>query len=64
LVVISGDDIGMWNVGAYDHGMMGRTPHIDSIAKDGIQFTDRYGHPVARLAGPRSSWGKCRFVPA
>jgi len=45
IVVIWGDDIGMWNVGAYDHGMMGRTPHIDSIAKDGILFTDHYGQP-------------------
>jgi hypothetical protein len=33
ILVIWGDDIGMWNVGAYTHGMMGRTPNIDSIAK-------------------------------
>ena len=33
IVVIWGDDIGMWNVGAYTHGMMGRTPNIDSIAQ-------------------------------
>src|SRR5262249_52624052 len=45
IVVIWGDDIGMWNVGAYTHGMMGRPPHIDSIAKDGILFTDHYGQP-------------------
>jgi len=45
IVVIWGDDIGMWNVGAYTHGMMGRTPNIDSIAKDGIIFTDHYGQP-------------------
>jgi arylsulfatase len=45
IVVIWGDDIGMWNVGAYTHGMMGRTPNIDSIAKDGILFTDHYGQP-------------------
>ncbi len=29
IVVIWGDDIGMWNLGAYTHGMMGRTPNID-----------------------------------
>jgi Sulfatase len=40
IVVIWGDDIGMWNVGAYTHGMMGRTPHIDSIANEGVLFTD------------------------
>ena len=45
IVVIFGDDIGMWNVGAYTHGMMGRTPSIDSIAKDGMLFTDHYAQP-------------------
>src|SRR5215472_1692158 len=45
ILVIFGDDIGMWNVGAYTHGMMGHTPNIDSIAKDGILFTDHYGQP-------------------
>src|SRR5215469_4110319 len=45
IVVIWGDDIGMWNLGAYTHGMMGRTPNIDGIAKNGILFTDHYGQP-------------------
>ena len=45
IVVIWGDDIGMWNVGAYTHGMMGRTPNIDSLARDGAIFTDHYGQP-------------------
>ena len=45
IVVIFGDDIGMWNVGAYLHGMMGHTPNIDRIAKEGILFTDHYGQP-------------------
>jgi arylsulfatase len=45
IVVIFGDDIGYWNVGAYTHGLMGRTPNIDSIARDGILFTDQYGQP-------------------
>ena len=40
ILVIFGDDIGMWNVGAYTHGMMGRTPKIDSLAKSGAIFTD------------------------
>ncbi len=43
ILVIWGDDIGMWNVGAYTHGMMGRTPNIDSLAKQGAIFTDHYG---------------------
>src|SRR5262245_12896157 len=45
ILVIWGDDIGTWNVGAYTHGMMGRTPNIDRIAKEGILFTDHYGQP-------------------
>jgi arylsulfatase len=45
ILVIFGDDIGMWNVGAYANGMMGRTPNIDRIAKEGILFTDHYGQP-------------------
>jgi len=45
IVVIFGDDIGMWNVSAYTHGMMGWTPNIDRIANEGILFTDHYGQP-------------------
>jgi arylsulfatase len=45
ILVIFGDDIGMWNVGAYTHGMMGRTPNIDRIAQEGMLFTDHYGQP-------------------
>jgi arylsulfatase A-like enzyme len=45
ILVIFGDDIGLWNVGAYSHGMMGRTPSIDSLATEGMLFTDHYGQP-------------------
>ena len=45
ILVIMGDDIGMWNVGAYTHGMMGRTPNIDRIADEGMLFTDHYAQP-------------------
>jgi arylsulfatase A-like enzyme len=45
ILVIFGDDIGMWNLGAYCNGMMGKTPNIDRIAKEGILFTDHYGQP-------------------
>jgi arylsulfatase len=44
ILVIWGDDIGQFNVSAYNMGMMGyRTPNIDRIAKDGALFTDWYG---------------------
>src|SRR5271165_6866076 len=43
ILVIMGDDIGMWNIGAYHHGMMaGRTPNLDKLAKEGMLFTDYY----------------------
>lgn len=43
IVVIMADDVGWFNIGAYNQGMMaGRTPNIDSIAKDGMRFTDYY----------------------
>ena len=39
-----GDDIGYWNISAYNRGMMGyRTPNIDRIANEGGIFTDYYG---------------------
>ena len=44
ILVIWGDDIGQFNVSAYNMGMMGyRTPNIDRIAREGGLFTDWYG---------------------
>ena len=44
ILVIWGDDIGYWNVSAYNLGQMGyRTPNIDRIAREGALFTDLYG---------------------
>ncbi len=41
ILVIWGDDIGQFNISAYNRGMMGyRTPNIDSIAAEGALFTD------------------------
>ncbi len=43
IVVIMGDDIGWFNIGAYHRGMMsGKTPNIDRLAKEGVMFTDYY----------------------
>jgi len=44
ILILWGDDIGYWNVSAYNQGMMGyRTPNIDRIASEGALFTDWYG---------------------
>lgn len=44
ILMIMADDIGWFNVSAYNLGIMGyRTPNIDRIAKEGALFTDWYG---------------------
>ena len=44
ILIIWGDDVGWFNVSAYNMGMMEyRTPNIDRIAREGILFTDSYG---------------------
>ncbi len=43
ILVIWGDDIGVHNISAYNHGVMGyQTPNIDRLAKEGAMFTDAY----------------------
>jgi arylsulfatase A-like enzyme len=43
IVVIMGDDVGWFNIGAYHRGIMaGRTPHLDKLASQGMLFTDYY----------------------
>jgi arylsulfatase len=43
ILVIWGDDVGIWNLSAYHRGMMGgSTPNIDRIARDGMLFMDHY----------------------
>ena len=44
ILVIWGDDVGWFNISAYNHGMMGyKTPNIDRLAREGAMFTDWYG---------------------
>ena len=43
ILVIMGDDVGWFNIGAYHRGMMaGKTPHLDKLAAEGMMFTDYY----------------------
>lgn len=43
ILVIWGDDVGMWNISAYHRGMMATdTPNIDRIAREGMLFMDHY----------------------
>lgn len=44
ILIIWGDDIGQFNISAYNMGMMGyKTPNIDQLGKEGAIFTDWYG---------------------
>jgi arylsulfatase A-like enzyme len=43
IIVIMGDDIGMWNIGSYHRGLMaGAPPNLDQLATEGMLFTDYY----------------------
>lgn len=45
ILVIWGDDVGIWDLSAYHRGMMGsRTPNIDRIADNGMIFMDHLAH--------------------
>src|SRR5579871_2416297 len=42
-LILWGDDVGIWNISKFSHGMMGyRTPNIDRVANEGALFTDYY----------------------
>jgi arylsulfatase len=44
ILVVWGDDIGWYNISAFNLGLMGyKTPNIDRLAKEGALFTDWYG---------------------
>src|SRR5258705_3059079 len=44
ILILWGDDIGIWNISHFSRGMMGyQTPNIDRVAQEGLTFTDWYG---------------------
>ena len=65
IVIIWGDDIGISDVSAYSHGLMGfQTPNIDRIASEGLIFTDYYGEQSCTAGRPRSSPASQVCAPA
>lgn len=42
VVLILADDLGYGDAGAYNKDAKFRTPHIDSLARDGVRFTDAH----------------------
>ena len=56
ILVIWGDDVGIWNISHNNNGMMGyQTPNIDRIASEGVSFTDYY-------AQQSSTAGRAAFI--
>jgi arylsulfatase len=56
ILIIWGDDIGMWNISSYHRGMMGgSTPGIDRIAREGMLFMDHYAQAC-------STAGRAAFI--
>ena len=54
ILVIFGDDVGYWNVSAYNRGMMGyRTPNIDRLAKEARSSPTTMPSNRAPRAAPR-----------
>lgn len=46
IIFIMGDDVGWFNIGAYNQGIMGgKTPNLDKLAAEGTRFTDYYAEP-------------------
>jgi arylsulfatase A-like enzyme len=51
ILVIMGDDVGWFNVGAYHRGIMsGKTPNLDQLASQGMMFTNYYAEANCRSA--------------
>jgi Sulfatase len=57
ILVIMGDDVGWFNIGAYHQGIMsGKTPNLDKLAADGMRFTDYYAEALHRRSGKLYHW--------
>jgi arylsulfatase A-like enzyme len=60
ILVIFGDDVGITNLSAYTHGLVGyHTPNIDRIAKEGTMFTDYYGENSCTAGRSTFITGQC-----
>jgi hypothetical protein len=65
ILVIMGDDVGWFNIGAYHQGIMsGKTPNLDKLASQGMRFTDYYAEASARRAARISLPANCRSALA
>ena len=64
IIVIMGDDIGWFNIGAYHRGMMaGKTPNLDKLAAKACSSTPITPRRAAPPAAPISSPASCPSAP-
>ena len=62
ILVIFGDDIGLWNLSVWNKGMMGfKTPHIDRIANEGAILSTYYGQQSCTAGRAAFITGQCPF---
>ena len=62
ILVIFGDDIGQSNISAYTMGLVGYpTPNIDTIAKQGMIFTDYYAEQSCTAGRSTFITGQCTY---
>ncbi|QZE15451.1 arylsulfatase [Halosquirtibacter laminarini] len=60
IIVIWGDDIGLYNISYWNRGLMGyKTPNIDRVANEGIAFTDYYGEQSCTAGRSSFITGQC-----
>jgi arylsulfatase A-like enzyme len=65
IVVIMGDDVGWFNLGVYNQGIMaGRTPSLDKLAAEGMRFTDYYAEASCTAGRANFITGELPFRPA
>jgi hypothetical protein len=64
ILVIMGDDIGWFNLGSYNQGiMLDTTPNLDKLAADGMGSPTTTLNQVAPQAAPTSLPANYRFAP-
>ena len=65
ILFIMGDDIGWFNIGAYNRGIMaGKTPNLDKLAAEGMLLPTTTPRPAVPPDVRRSSPANCRSGPA
>ncbi len=63
ILVIMGDDVGWFNIGAYHRGIMsGKTQNLDKLASQGMLFTDYYAEASCTAGRGTSSLGNYLYA--